>query len=310
MPSVAIVGDLIIDRSFFCTPKGVSPEAPIISMEVNRVSDTIGGAGNVALNLIALSELLEEEVTIQYVGPIPEPIWTILLRMGKEKYFHYYAGRAELSSVKNRIVHKSPWRQIIRFDEDTKKKLKQIDEDTIVSYFKENSFDVGLISDYAHGAITRRVCQAVRDSCTAVIADPKGKDPHKYTGVSIVTPNTTELETLTNSQCTSEEERARAISVICGADVIHKKGANGCCYYPAYKKEKYFAAQSTICPPVDPCGAGDTFIATLTYHMAIGKGIEESITAANVMAGLSVLKPGCFVPNKEAILKFRELTNE
>ena len=51
---VAVLGDCMVDRYVWGRVERISPEAPVPVVEVERESDSLGGAGNVAANLAAL----------------------------------------------------------------------------------------------------------------------------------------------------------------------------------------------------------------------------------------------------------------
>ena len=51
---ILVVGDLMLDRYWFGEVDRVSPEAPVPVVRVVRREDRLGGAANVARNIIAL----------------------------------------------------------------------------------------------------------------------------------------------------------------------------------------------------------------------------------------------------------------
>lgn len=51
---IGVLGDLMLDRYLWGRVERISPEAPVPVVEVERESDSLGGAGNVAANLSAL----------------------------------------------------------------------------------------------------------------------------------------------------------------------------------------------------------------------------------------------------------------
>src|ERR1700753_785508 len=53
-PSILVVGDLMIDHYIWGAATRLSPEAPVPVVNVNRETTTLGGAGNVVQNLVAL----------------------------------------------------------------------------------------------------------------------------------------------------------------------------------------------------------------------------------------------------------------
>ena len=59
---VLVVGDLMLDRYWYGNTSRISPEAPVPVVHVERSEDRVGGAGNVALNVVAL------EATVSVMG--------------------------------------------------------------------------------------------------------------------------------------------------------------------------------------------------------------------------------------------------
>nr|MCU0808163.1 bifunctional heptose 7-phosphate kinase/heptose 1-phosphate adenyltransferase [Candidatus Contendobacter sp.] len=53
-PRVLVVGDLMLDRYLWGDVERISPEAPVPVVRLTRESDRVGGAGNVAANLVGL----------------------------------------------------------------------------------------------------------------------------------------------------------------------------------------------------------------------------------------------------------------
>ena len=51
---ILVIGDLMIDEYVWGKVERISPEAPVQVVEVDREAFTLGGAGNVAHNLVAL----------------------------------------------------------------------------------------------------------------------------------------------------------------------------------------------------------------------------------------------------------------
>src|SRR5512137_1321844 len=51
---IAVLGDGMMDRYLWGRVERISPEAPVPVVEVDRETDRLGGAGNVAANLRAL----------------------------------------------------------------------------------------------------------------------------------------------------------------------------------------------------------------------------------------------------------------
>src|ERR1700761_4722611 len=53
-PVILVIGDLMIDHYIWGSATRLSPEAPVPIVNVKKESTTLGGAGNVVQNLVAL----------------------------------------------------------------------------------------------------------------------------------------------------------------------------------------------------------------------------------------------------------------
>jgi rfaE bifunctional protein kinase chain/domain len=51
---VLVVGDAMLDRYWYGAVDRISPEAPVPVVRVTRVEERVGGAANVASNIVAL----------------------------------------------------------------------------------------------------------------------------------------------------------------------------------------------------------------------------------------------------------------
>src|SRR5271167_2942841 len=51
---ILVVGDLMLDRFSYGSVGRISPEAPAAVINLNRVEEAVGGAGNVARNIASL----------------------------------------------------------------------------------------------------------------------------------------------------------------------------------------------------------------------------------------------------------------
>ena len=53
-PRILVVGDVMLDHYLWGKCERISPEAPVQVVDIQRESTVLGGAGNVASNLISL----------------------------------------------------------------------------------------------------------------------------------------------------------------------------------------------------------------------------------------------------------------
>lgn len=306
--NILVVGDAIIDRHWYCTPKGVSPEAPILSWDVDEVINKVGGAANVVANLCTLTTIHQEPIDIDFISVVPPEFLT---------YVPIEFPTANLivtprsPTVKNRIIFKNPHQQIVRFDEDNNTPLGLQHQAALIKRIREKRYDIGVISDYSHGGVNREVVAAVREQCDLVVCDPKGVDSSKYNSlVDILTPNLQELKDLvpshkahslhsniTNLADTIEGHRCEPTTIIL------KLGEKGCITYSTNKGFGIEPCYRNGREVIDPTGAGDTFIATLSFELSRGAKLEKAVRSATRLAGISVTYPTCWVPTEEECLK-------
>src|SRR5438552_16724472 len=73
-PRVLVVGDLILDRYVSGDVSRISPEAPIPILLAKRTEERLGGAGNVAANLVSMG------AQVDVVGVLGDDGWGSALR--------------------------------------------------------------------------------------------------------------------------------------------------------------------------------------------------------------------------------------
>jgi rfaE bifunctional protein kinase chain/domain len=300
MKKVLVVGDAMIDRNWYCTPKNISQEAPLINWDVDSIKDFLGGSANVVRNLVSLGQAGNIQLDVSFISKVP---WYIKTEVDKEYVLKNSIVSFESPIVKNRIIFSNPYRQIIRFDENPNNKLSKEEEDRIVKKIKAKQFDIGLVSDYSYGGVTSRILEAVRASCKLVVIDPKGTDYLKYVGIAeAVTPNLKELNDLSLNKLDNTADKIIALAYALQGNqenpttIILKKGNKGCTYWSYEEGFISFEPFKTEMPCIDPTGAGDTFIATLVYYLSENKTWMESVFQANSLAGISVTHPNCWIP--------------
>lgn len=108
---VLVVGDVMLDRYWYGAVDRISPEAPVPVVRVTREDERIGGAANVAYNLVTLgaqSSLL----TVVGDDEASHKLETLVAKTGIQTYF----GRdSQLkTTVKLRVIGRQ--QQLLRLD--------------------------------------------------------------------------------------------------------------------------------------------------------------------------------------------------
>lgn len=151
-----------------------------------------------------------------------------------------------------------------------------------------------ILSDYNKGYLHYskeiiKYCQA--QGCTVVV-DPK-KHLSNYHGADYVKLNQKEIKEYTDGETYSEILEKYDIGAL-----IITQGQNG-----VYVHSRDFQGQIPCDKHQvsDVTGAGDVFIAVMTYHLARRESLVNACTKANKLASLSVTKFGTYVITEDDI---------
>ena len=147
---ILVIGDVMIDAYLRGNVTRVSPEAPVPIINLEESEDRLGGAANVALNLLALGA---EPVLCSIVGD----------DYGADKFYSLLAKR-ELSSegiirssnrkttIKTRVIGNN--QQLLRVDEESVLLLSKQEEDTFIEHvgaILSLNIDAVIFEDYNTG---------------------------------------------------------------------------------------------------------------------------------------------------------------
>lgn len=294
---VLIVGDIMLDRYIWGKVSRISPEAPVPVVKKQRVTETLGGSGNVANNLAGLG------CQVCVVGVCGADQRSAVLKdLLDQKAIRYRLVTDEVRPTisKTRIMaHKQ---QVLRLDEEEAEPLSKDAIAQIQSGVEEelDGCQVVILSDYGKGvfrseAVVQKIIQSARQRQIPVLVDPKGGHWERYRGATCVTPNTVELETVTGELLEYDEAMliSAAQSVRAGLDLEYllvTRGAHGMCLAGPDGKPVIIPSQAR--DVYDVSGAGDTVIATLAAAVANGAPFEQAARIANVAAGIVVGKVG------------------
>jgi D-beta-D-heptose 7-phosphate kinase/D-beta-D-heptose 1-phosphate adenosyltransferase len=291
-----VIGDLMLDEYLWGKAERISPEAPVQVVDVSREDLRLGGAGNVANNLVALG--CEVSVCSVIGG---DEHGGILRRAFTGKGIDVggvFEDPMRTTSKKTRVLAAN--QQIVRIDRESKEAVNSWFEDRIISFLREHGgeWNVILVSDYMKGVLTPRVLYAVFETGKLadipVVVDPKGTDYSKYRGATIITPNRKEAEIASRISIVDEESLGNASSSLLAEGhyeaLLVTRSSEG---MSLYMRDGSVTHIPTLAREVyDVTGAGDTVMATLALGLACGLGFVESARLANVAAGIAVGKLG------------------
>ena len=295
--TVLCVGDLMLDEFVYGEVSRISPEAPTPVIAVRRAELMIGGAGNVARNLVSLGTVCI------FVGVVGDDDAGRALSGALEAHplieFDLVVDTARQTTRKVRFVSEHFSTHLLRADWEVVIPIDAASEDALISRVVEAMPRAGavVLSDYAKGALTPRVIRAVIDAANAqgkpVVVDPKGRDYSIYRGATLITPNRQELADATHEPAQTDDEIAGAATALrdaleAQAVLVTRSEAGmtlvddgGAVHVPAYPVKVR-----------DVSGAGDTVVAVLAAMLALDADFESAMRAANAAAAVVVGKRG------------------
>jgi D-beta-D-heptose 7-phosphate kinase/D-beta-D-heptose 1-phosphate adenosyltransferase len=292
--TILVVGDLILDKYTFGSSQRISPEAPVPIILVDREEYKAGGAGNVALNLIAMG------MRVRLIGRIGADLSGRHLIDSLEKEGVDISGVIEEPShqtpTKNRIIASS--QQLVRVDNEVSSFLSAKAEFELInrlpSFF--SGIDLVAISDYAKGTLSLPLLRAVIETARRLnipcITDPKSADFSRYSGSTIIKPNASETFRAAPPGSLCLENAAFSIlKNICIDVLMVTRSEDGISlFYPDGRQEHFPVPRKEV---RDVTGAGDTVLAMISAAYASGLPLSEVVPLANVAASCAVERFGC-----------------
>ncbi len=291
---VLTVGDVMLDKYYFGNVERISPEAPVPVVNINREESRLGGAANVANNIVSLGG------QAVLCGAIGNDSWgEEIEQMTEAKQIRTHLLRTpQPTTTKIRVI--GGRQQIVRLDHEEKIALSTSEKNELRTAVAGMLSDcnVLVISDYNKGLISEDFCRTIifeaRQQQKRVIIDPKGKHWEKYAGADIITPNIKELSEVMGYHIPNNDGDIE----IAASKIFSKYQLTSLLVTRSEKGMSLINTHSYLHIPThseeifDVSGAGDTVVATLSICLASGMDIFSAIKTANVAAGIVVKKIG------------------
>ena len=298
-PRIMVIGDLILDEYIWGSVSRISPEAPVPILETKSENLTLGGAANVANNLVAIG------CEVHLVGAIGnDEKGDKLLSLIEEKKISSkgifrFVYRPTTSKI--RVIGHN--QQILRIDKEDNRPITEETENKIIKFINKTlpDMDIVICSDYRKGILTEKVFSATthraNNSKKRVLVDPKSSNFELYRGATIITPNQFEVEKAVPIKIQDKIDLDRAAEYLLNlthAEVILiTRGKDGMTLYP--NKEKPIDIPTQAKEVFDVTGAGDTVVSILAMALAIGFNYQDSAWLSNMAASIVVGKIGTAV---------------
>jgi D-beta-D-heptose 7-phosphate kinase/D-beta-D-heptose 1-phosphate adenosyltransferase len=303
--TVLIIGDVMLDHFVIGRVDRISPEAPVPVVRFEHEEFRLGGAANVANNVVALGGVA------RLVGVVGADAESTQLRSALADLDIDGSGLVEdpnrRTTRKLRIVTTRK-QQVARVDYEHDAEVSGPVEKALIERIDALSTDAGalVLSDYLKGAVSRDVAIAAlavsRRRGVPLLVDPKVPHIDYYNGAALVTPNHLEAEAVTHMRIRSAveaQEAARKFRDRVGCEsVMITRGEHGIWLLTPDGEAGLPAEAREV---ADVTGAGDTVIGTLALALASGSTPLEAARMANRAAGIVVGKFGPATATPEEI---------
>jgi D-beta-D-heptose 7-phosphate kinase/D-beta-D-heptose 1-phosphate adenosyltransferase len=293
---ILVVGDLMLDQFLVGRVERISPEAPVPVVAFDHEETRIGGAANVAHNVVMLGG------AVDLCGAAGEDEANERLQAALRRHRIATSGivldRQRRTTTKVRVVTTRN-QQVARIDYESDAELTGETEAALLARLDDFAPEAGaiVVSDYLKGVVTLRVMRQLAEVAQQrrmpVLVDPKIPHLGHYAGATWLKPNHREAELATHRRIRSPEDAREAAAQFrhltqCEA-VLMTLGEHGMWLLDP-RHDGHLAA--TAREVADVTGAGDTVIATLALALAAGASSPEAASLANHAAAVVVGKFG------------------
>ena len=310
---ILVIGDVMIDSYLRGNVNRVSPEAPVPIVSLQKEEDRLGGAANVAINLVSMGA---SAIICSVIGN--DKSGDKMLELLEENTISAEGlifSSSRQTTVKTRIIGNN--QHLLRVDSEQTNDINSLEEEELISKVAtilESNIDAIIFEDYNKGVLTENVIEKIialaNSKGVYTTVDPKNKNFFAYKNVSLFKPNLKELkegvgmnftfsdnEQFENAVSKLESKLNNTVSFVTLSEhgVFIKDG----------KEQHYIPAH--IRNIADVSGAGDTVISIATLCLTAGLPIKEIAEIANLAGGLVCEKSGVVSIDKDLLIEEVEL---
>ncbi|MGP1514372.1 MAG: bifunctional heptose 7-phosphate kinase/heptose 1-phosphate adenyltransferase [Bacteroidales bacterium] len=295
--NILIIGDVMIDSYQWGKVERISPEAPVPICSVQKIEHRLGGAGNVALNIMAMGAT---PILCSVVGKDNnEEILINLLQQYNMSSQGIVLSDSRPTTIKTRIIGNNV--QMLRIDKEITSLLNQEEESALLNRIKstidQQQIDAIIFQDYDKGVITKKIIeqtvQLAKQKNIPTTVDPKHRNFSLYKGVNLFKPNLKELK----EGLKIEFDQPTLDNLSDASLLLHDK-QNISYIFITLSEYGVFIADYTnknamihLIPAhlrkiADVSGAGDTVISVATLCVALQLPVIDVAKISNLAGGL------------------------
>jgi rfaE bifunctional protein kinase chain/domain len=269
----------------------ISPEAPVPVVEVTSETTKLGGAANVANNILSLGA---QPIPVGVVGE--DEYGTQLRRLFSNSGLTsegILTDPNRPTTIKTRIIAHD--QHVVRADVESKSDLSPEAVKALLKILERILPEVNgvILEDYNKGVLGPELIQEIvrlsnQHDCYVAV-DPKFKNFFTYREVDLFKPNTKETEQALGLKIDSLDDLVAAARQLFARlrckSILLTRGEKGMAIFPSAQDQPWLVP--TRAKKIhDVSGAGDTVISTLVVSKLAGASLLEAATLANFAAGI------------------------
>jgi D-glycero-beta-D-manno-heptose-7-phosphate kinase len=305
---VLVLGDVMLDAYLVGQVSRISPEAPVPIVNLGEEDERLGGAANVALNLVSLGA---KPIICSVIGKDKQGRKMVeLLEKAQISSEGIIQSEKRKTTVKTRIIGNN--QQLLRIDSEQTDDILPNEEQDLFDKIKSllaAGIDALIFEDYNKGTLTETLITKVIALCkehqVITTVDPKRKNFFAYQGVTLFKPNLKELKEGLNLSFSADnaQDFANAIAQ------LREKLKHQITFITLSERGVYISDdQSKHSIPAhvrniaDVSGAGDTVISVATLCLCAGLPIEQVAAISNLAGGIVCEKRGVVSIDRQELI--------
>lgn len=286
-----IIGDVMVDAYIWGVVERISPEAPVPIVHVTKRDFRLGGAANVALNILSL-----DAIPVLCALAADDENGKRLLNLLDEKKLSkdgIVMSRSRPTTVKTRVF--AAHQHVVRIDEESDKVATKEEEQELLKRIEKliGAIDVIIFEDYDKGVITpdliAQTLKLAKARGIPTVVDPKKRNFLHYKGVTLFKPNVKELREglkvdIDPKNRQSVRDAVRLLKEKLGVEGVMLTMSECGVFIDHLGKQEFLEAHTREI--ADVSGAGDTVVSIAALSMAANCTAEQIGFLSNLAGGL------------------------
>lgn len=288
---VLIIGDVMLDSYIWGAVERISPEAPVPVINVKKKDFRLGGAANVALNVLSLGA---QPILCALIGNDDDGK-KLMQRLDEQHMSKegIVVSHERPTTVKTRVI--ASQQHVVRVDEESDKEASATEEKSLLEKIEKllPQCHVVIFEDYDKGVLNAKIISTTVELATKknipTVVDPKKRNFLSYQNVTLFKPNLKELrEGLKIEVASGNQEQVQQATNLLkqklnAAGIMVTLSEHGVYIDYQNQKVKLAAHEREI---ADVSGAGDTVVSVAALCTALKLDAKMIASLSNLAGGL------------------------